>query len=41
MIETLNTIAYLILLFLLVSMLTFYSIYLDKVYLKNLKDPFE
>lgn len=41
MIEFLNTAAYIILLFLLVAMITFYSIENDKVYFRNLQEPFD
>lgn len=41
MIEFVNTISYIILLFLLVAMIAFYSIYYDKVYIRNLEDPFD
>lgn len=41
MINLLNTASYLIFFFLLIAMLTFFSIYNDKIYMRNLQDPFE
>ena len=41
MIDYVNTASYILLLFLLVSMIAFYSIYYDKVYIRNLEDPFD
>lgn len=41
MIEFLNTASYILFLFLLVAMITFYSIYYDKIYIRNHQDPFD
>lgn len=41
MIEFINTIIYILFFFLLFSMITYYSIYFDKVYIRNLQDPFD